>query len=124
MQLTKRSVHLAFLALAIWLLGNWAGAHGHFCFDGQEPPVAMHMDVMGDHLEHHSDEIHQDADLAPTKTLIAKLNQVDLGILLLTVVTLLVNARRERFVTGSYRLLLPRKLPHTWPPLRAPPATA
>jgi hypothetical protein len=120
----KLSHPFAFIALALWLFTNWAGAHGHFCFDGQEPPVAMHMDVMGDHLDHHADEVHQDADLGLAKTVLAKLSKVDLSVLLIAVLSLLLVFHPQRFIRTRYQFLHPRKIPHTWPPLRAPPVTA
>lgn len=116
--------HLAWLALVLWLLGNWAGTHGHLCFDGQEPPIAVHMDVMGDHLGHHDDQSHQDADLTPAKPVIAKPGKADLAVLLLTLVTLVLSVQPASVTAPRYQLLIPSKLPHTRPLLRAPPVIA
>lgn len=114
--------YLAFLALSFWLLSNWTGAHGHLCFDGQEPPLAAHIDVMGDHLGHHDDQPHVDADLTPAKPVLAKSVKFDQPILLLALVTLLLSSRPLSLVASPYLLLISRRLTHNWPPLRAPPA--
>lgn len=116
---------IAFLALAFWLLSNWAGAHGHFCFDGQEPPVSVHMDVMGGHdAEHHADEQHQDADIDLTQSAVTKLGKIDLGLVLLAVLafTLLILTSPTRI--SAYRVFYPPLSYHWCPPLRAPPVTA
>jgi hypothetical protein len=60
----KPSHQFAFIALLLWLLGNCIGLHGHFCFDGQEPPVSVHMHMEGHSPhDHHPDEEHLDADV-------------------------------------------------------------
>ncbi len=52
------------LTLLLWLMTSWTGVHGHFCFDGQEPPISPHLDVIGGHEVHTADESHQDIDVA------------------------------------------------------------
>jgi hypothetical protein len=116
----KLSPHFAFLALALWLLGNWAGAHGHFCFDGQEPPVSVHMDVMDGHLEHHGNEVHQDADIELDQTLLAKLGKIELGLILFAAALLLLILPKPVF-TCIYHPFYPRISLHRRPLLRAPP---
>lgn len=117
----KLSHHLAFVALALWLLGNWAGAHGHYCFDGQEPQVSVHMDVMGGHLDHHEDEVHQDADVNWLQSVIAKLSKIDVGLMLFATLALLLAIRPATPLIDFYRTFLKTSLPHSRPPLRAPP---
>lgn len=119
------SHHFAFIALTLWLLANWGGAYAHLCFDGQEPPLSMHLQLQHmDEAEHHPDEVHQDLDVEFLQSVIAKLSKIDLGLVLLAVLTLLLAPRQQRIITTRYRFLLPHKTPHTWPPLRAPPLTA
>lgn len=119
----KLSPHLAFLALAFWLLSNWAGAHGHFCFDGQEPPVSVHMDVMGGHLEHHGNEVHQDADIDLVQSALAKLSKIDLGLVLLAALALALLILPTPIFTSAYRAFYPRVSLHWRPLLRAPPVS-
>jgi hypothetical protein len=119
----KLSPHFAFLALAFWLLSNWAGAHGHFCFDGQEPPVSVHMDVMGGHLDHHADEVHQDADIDLAQSALAKLSKIDLGLVLLAALALALLILPTPIFTSAYRAFYPRVSLYWRPLLRAPPPT-
>lgn len=112
------------MAFALWLLGNWLGAHGHFCFDGQEPPVSVHMHMLGDHPEHHDDEVHQDADVDLLQSAIAKLTKLDQGLILLAVVALLLVVRPRPVLASRYSAFIPTPIPFTRPPLRAPPFTA
>lgn len=121
----KPSYQLAFAALIFWLLANWGGAYAHLCFDGQEPPLSMHLQLQHmDELEHHPDEVHQDIDVEFLQSVIAKLHKIDLGLVLLAVLTLLLVPRPRTIATAAYRVVLPSRTPHTWPPLRAPPLTA
>lgn len=119
----RLSPHYAFLALAFWLLSNWAGAHGHFCFDGQEPPVSMHMDVMGGHLEHHGDEVHQDADIDPVQSALAKLSKLDLGLVLLAALALALLIPPILVFTSANRALYHRTSLYCRPLQRAPPVS-
>jgi hypothetical protein len=52
---------LSFALPLVWV----AGAHLHLCFDGLEPPVALHhLADGGNHLDHHSpQQQHADADV-------------------------------------------------------------
>ncbi len=121
----KPSHHLAFVALTLWLLANWGGAYAHLCFDGQEPPLSMHLQLqhMND-LGHHPDEEHQDRDVDVLQSVLAKLSKIDLGVLLLAIVSLLLSIPPRRIFTCSYLAFTPAEFPHIRPPLRAPPFTA
>lgn len=119
-----RRYPLAFLAFVLWLLGNWLGAHSHFCFDGQEPPVSVHMHMLGDHPEHHADEDHQDADVDLLQSAIAKLTKLDQGLILLAVVALLLVIQTRPVLISRYSPFVPTLIPFARPPLRAPPFTA
>ena len=124
----KRSHQFAFVALALWLLSSWAGAHGHFCFDGQEPPVSVHMGVMGEHLEHHADEDHQDADVDLAQSVLAqstlaKLSKIDWTLVLIAAISLALLILPTTRFSCTYRTFYPRISLHWRPLLRAPPVS-
>lgn len=120
----KLSPHYAFLALAFWLLSNWAGAHGHFCFDGQEPPISVHMHLDGHEVhDHHPDEVHQDADIELTPSALAKLSKIDLGLVLLAALALALLILPTPVFTSAYRAFYPRVFLYWRPLLRAPPVS-
>jgi hypothetical protein len=130
----RLSPHIAFLALALWLLSNWTGAHGHYCFDGQEPPISVHLHLDGhqphSHLDtheahgHHPDEAHQDADIELNQSALTKLSKIDLAVVLLAALTLTLLILPSAIFTRAYRGFYPR-VPVYWRPLlRAPPFTA
>nr|WP_324257218.1 hypothetical protein [Cellvibrio fontiphilus] len=121
----KISPHYAFIALALWLLGNWAGAHGHYCFDGQEPPISVHMHLDGHEVhDHHPEEVHQDADIELGKSVLAKSGKIELGLMLLAALALVLLLLPAAICRSIYtRPYLPPPL--YWRPLlRAPPLTA
>ena len=100
--MSKPSHQFAFVALLLWLLANWGGAYGHLCFDGQEPPLSIHLQLQHmDELEHHPDEVHQDADIELGKSVLAKLSKIDLGLVLL--VALALAAMIATIATGARR---------------------
>lgn len=122
--MSKRSYQFAFVALVLWLLGSWLGAHGHFCFDGQEPPVSVHLHMLGDHPDHHDDEVHQDADVDLLQSAIAKLSKLDQTLILLAVVALLLVILPRQLLASRYSPFVPTHIPFARPMLRAPPFTA
>ncbi|WP_323813563.1 hypothetical protein [Cellvibrio sp. NN19] len=124
MRKPKLAHHFAFMAFALWLLGSWLGAHGHFCFDGQEPPVSVHMHGLSDHPEHHADEEHQDADVDWMQSAIAKLSKLDLGLILFAVIALFLVQPPRQISSTPYFTLVPTHRPFARPQLRAPPLTA
>lgn len=120
--MTQSHQHLiAFLALMFWLLSNWAGPYGHFCFDGQEPSVSIHMDVMGNHLEHQLDEQHQDADIDLTQSALTKPGKIDTGLILLAVLAVLLLVISRTSIVHTYRIVFCQTRLYRHPPLRAPP---
>jgi hypothetical protein len=121
--MSKLSHQFAFMALAFWLLSSWAGAHGHFCFDGQEPQVSVHMDMMGGHVDHHPDEAHQDADIDLVKSVVAKLIKIDLGLILLAALALALLLLPTAIFHCAYRAFYPRISLYWRPLLRAPPVS-
>lgn len=121
----KISPHYAFVALALWLLSNWAGAHGHYCFDGQEPPISVHMHLNGHEVhEHHPDEVHQDADIELGKSVLAKLSKIDLGLVLLAALALVLLVLPRAGFARIFRPFYPPSSLYWRPLLRAPPVSA
>lgn len=122
MKSSFRQTRYGWLALVIWLLAGWSGMHGHFCFDGQEPAISVHLDILqGAHDSVH-DQAGLDVDTATDKSMLAKLVKTDVPLLLITVL----------FSISLLQLRLPGILPyrsHSFiqrinalrPPLRAPP---
>jgi hypothetical protein len=112
---------LILLALWLWLALGWSGAHGHFCLDGQEAPVSIHMDVLGDHPNHHEEEQHQDADVPLNQPLLAKLIKIDLPLILSIVIifALLFFQVSKAFPPCSASYF--QDFFRLRPPLRAPP---
>lgn len=109
--------------LFLWLFASGLGLHGHYCFDGSEPPVSVHFDVIADQ-DHVSDGLGQkDFDSKPAEMAFLKLFSVDLPFLLTALLLLVLwppvgGQQYARF-----------KIPSSWiiiaglrPPLRAPPA--
>lgn len=114
----------AFIALAFWLLANWGGAYGHLCLDGKEPPLSMHMEMMGGHQNHHDDEPHIDADVKLLQSVLAKISKIDLSLMLALVVLLVLALQPRRLLLPRYVVFLAAHFPHVRPPLRAPPLAA
>lgn len=117
---------LAFAALFFWLITGLNGAHGHFCFDGQEPPVSLHLGVAAEHQEHEhhesyeSEQQHVDMDVDFSQSLMVKFFKFDLPLLLLATLVLLVCLLPVR-VLVTYQLITIRRIFTLHPPLRAPP---
>ena len=112
---------LAFVALIVWLIASWSGAHGHLCFDGQEPPVTVHMEMLGDHPEHGSDEQHVDADVELGQFILAKLSKIDLPLLLAAALLLAVLFEKVSLVVSHSSHTYSSRRTGLRPPLRAPP---
>lgn len=123
--MSKPSHQFAFAALLLWLLANWGGAYGHLCFDGQEPPLSIHLQLQHmDELEHHPDEVHQDRDVDVLQSVLAKLSKIDLNVILLAVLALLLFIPPPQVFTRRIVAFIPTRFPHLRPPLRAPPFSA
>ena len=105
-----------------------AGAHLHLCFDGSEPPVALHVGESGGH---HGEELagftHSDRDVNVSGDYLSKKlgATVDLGALCL-VLALLLFIIQLRTSPPIYRLprVARRALTHGLPPPRGPPRPA
>ncbi len=127
LQVRIRPAHKTFvlLALLLWLMIGWTGVHGHFCFDGQEPPVSLHLDVMDDHQTHHTpDELHQDIDVEVSKSVLAKLLKFDPSLpILLAAIFVLLAVKSTPLFFFYQKAHHPRRRAGIRPPLRAPPVT-
>ena len=112
---------LAFVALVIWLLASWGGAHGHLCFDGQEPPVSVHMHVMDDHPDHGIAETHVDADVELGQFSLAKLIKIDLPLLIAIAFLSTFLFKQLAVFVSRHGQIFSSRLIGLRPPLRAPP---
>ena len=79
---SKRWMWLAGFALLFAGITN-AHSHVHYCFDGQEPPAAVHLVESADHhhetLGHHDDGTeHDDLDVDVQNQALAKVVKYDL----------------------------------------------
>jgi len=121
-----RQKHIACIALLLWLMAGWAGVQGHLCFDGQEPPFSVYMDVNGGHLAHHlskqPDQQHFDADIDVLQSVLTKLTKTELPVLLAVVLFLVFLVRKNSTSNYFYLLFLPSPSSRLRPPSRAPPA--
>ncbi len=111
----------AFAALLVWLLASWSGAHGHLCFDGQEPPVSVHIHAPDMHADHDSDQNHVDANvdigqLAPAKSL-----KVDSPFVLIAAYLFAWLFSKPAQIFVHYFRFTPSQQFGLRPPLRAPP---
>jgi hypothetical protein len=121
---TQRLVWI-WLVIAAVFVGRWEGAHLHLCFDGNEPPAAMHMADGATHDDaHHLDTVHVDHDVDMFgATLLKKVSggvdmplNVSASILFLLPV---VNDRPSRPAPVIHPIL--RRFAHLDPPPRGPP---
>lgn len=113
---------LAFATLIIWLLAGWSGLHSHMCFDGQEPPVTVHVHNPGDHADHDISEQHVDADLDLSQPLLIKLVKIDLPLLIAVALLLAALFEKVSVTRPSYSLNYTSRRSGIRPPLRAPPS--
>lgn len=112
------------LTLLLWLMTSWTGVHRHFCFDGQEPPFSLHLDVIGGHEVHTADESHQDIDVEVSQSVLAKLLKFDPSLpILLAVIFILLAVTHTPLFFFYTDAPHPHRRAGILPPLRAPPAT-
>lgn len=116
---------LIFLTLIVWLCAMWSGLHGHFCFDGQEPPVSIHMDLFHGHPDHaHDDDTHVDADAELIQTSFLKFTKLELPALIVALVYVLLQViARPQYAQPRLQATIKQHI-HLRPPLRAPPAVS
>ncbi len=113
-----------YASLLFWLLASIGGMHGHYCFDGQEPPVSVHLEVMPEHPEHHDQEHHVDADVDLLTLVFAKLVKFDVPLLLTALLFLLALSRQQPGFFSRYSHHYSRRVIGLRPPLRAPPTSS
>lgn len=110
------------LILLIWVFASLSGMHGHYCFDGQEPPVSVHFDLLDGHADHAVEANHKDFDSKPMSMTFLKLLNFDLPLLAAALLLFIIWPlnRSQNFTYFN--------TPSTWlsvtglrPPLRAPP---
>lgn len=123
MQPILRHTTFAFAALIIWLFASLSGAHSHWCFDGQEPPLSVHMDMLGDHPEHDSDAQHIDSNINAGDAALVKLTKIDLPLLLVATYLLAMLWQTLAVFIVTYCATYPSRRAGLRPPLRAPPVT-
>ncbi|MDR7092134.1 hypothetical protein [Cellvibrio sp. QJXJ] len=124
MRISSRYKTFALLALLFWLMISWSGVHGHFCFDGQEPPISLHVDVVDGHEVHSADESHQDIDVDLSQSVITKVLKFDTPLALLLVATFLLQVLpRSAIFFPASQTAHPRRIVGLRPPSRAPPVT-
>ena len=114
-----------YAALLFWLFASASGMHGHYCFDGLEPPVSVHFDVLNDHDDHIDTVAHKDIDTKPAQSTALKILSIDLtclavALLLAIVWLVLRNTQYPLAVTPLTKSLLTGLRP----PLRAPPTNS
>jgi hypothetical protein len=111
------------LSTLLWLMASWTGVHGHFCFDGQEPPISIHLDNIDAHVAD-SAHVDIDIDIDLSQSFTAKLLKFDatLALLLIALFVLLV-LPQARFFFSFSQACHPRHIVGLLPPPRAPPVT-
>jgi len=119
-----RYKYWALLSTLLWLMASWTGVHGHYCFDGQEPPISIHLDNIDTHEGHDVNSAHIDMDIDLSQSVVAKLLKFDatLPLLLVVMLVFLVLPKTPVFFSFSHACH-PRRLVGVRPPPRAPPVT-
>ena len=110
---------IAFLATRV------SDAHVHLCFDGQEPPTAVHMADGSVHNDaHHADTDHTDQDVDVLGALLVKKVDDSLDLtapLLAAAIVLLVSDHRSVRPFSAYDSAPAHPPFRLTPPLRGPP---
>lgn len=119
--MTSRTSWIWLLCIAL-LAVRIGGAHLHLCFDGSEPPVAMHV---GDVVEHGAHDMgsHSDTDLNLVDNGIAK-SLIKIGFMPLLFAALLLfilPVSAHRIFQSNYQAPPIPAVPHRLRSPRAPP---
>jgi len=119
----NKNVHalICWILLSFWLFASCVSIHAHVCFDGQEPPVSIHLQMMDGHDDHHPQEVHDDQDVELQQWVITKITKLDFFLPLFFILTLLlifISARKPFFVYSNLDLQSQSGLR---PAVRAPP---
>lgn len=122
-QFIHRYKSATLFALLLWLFAGVSGMHGHFCFDGKEPPVSLHIDVLeGQHL-HAASEKHQDADVDPSQSILAKTYKQDIALPILVALIIVLLGATQQLSLPFVPFFSPKRIAGLRPPLRAPPVS-
>ncbi len=108
------------ILLTFWLLVSCVSMRAHVCFDGQEPPLSIHLQMVDSH-DHHPQEVHDDQDIELQQWVITKINKLDFVLPLLVAVVLLlilIAAFKPFFIYSNFYLQSRTGLR---PAVRAPP---
>ncbi|MDM4772079.1 hypothetical protein [Solimonas sp. SE-A11] len=110
------------LGLAL-LLTRIVGTHLHFCLDGEEAPVAVHI---ADGEQHHDGHHGGDIDVDNASAAKSWQQSLTASFLLVAIVLLWLPATPRCILPRAVAAILPqRRLPHVLrPPLRGPPRFA
>lgn len=110
------------LGLAL-LLTRVVGTHLHFCLDGQEAPVAVHI---ADGEIHHDGHQGDDVEIDDASAAKSWQQSLTASFLFVAIVLLWLPAAPRSILPRAVVAILPqRRLPHVLrPPLRGPPLTA
>ena len=117
---------VALLLSGVLLLLQVSGAHLHLCFDGQEPPVSLHvLDSGPEHFPGAAYSQHQDEELDSSLASLIKKSLTDLDSPPVSSAAVVLNA------ASSQSLLkirwddspVPYNITRLLPPSRGPPAT-
>lgn len=118
----RRIVLLCFLAA--FLAARLSGAHLHLCFDGKEPPAAVHLtdSAYGDHHSHDTSD-HDDRDIDLVGSAYAKLVKLDSAFAAFVAVCAILLLAPSRILPGHRFRPDPPPAPRRYlrPLLRAPP---
>ncbi len=127
MQWHRTSRGWIWLALIAFMVTRLVDAHLHLCFDGQEPPAAVHMtDGAGHDDSHHVDSQHQDRDVQMLDTALVKKVGESADVLIpaflaAVFLLLLFDVRGRLWLRSNDAPPILRALHSLKPPLRGPP---
>lgn len=117
----KQNQLTAYMLMVIFAFMNVGGAVAHFCFDGAEPPVSLHFESIGGHIEHESAQNHVDTEREViSDNLVTKNFDTDFIFILAAVICSLLIISNAGFAARQL-LVHSQKLYFISPPLRAPP---
>ena len=116
------TLHVAVLILVLALIGN---INSHYCFDGTEPPVTVHFELLDGHPEHkNTEQLHSDVDRNElSSALLSKLPDHDQSLFLSALLFLFsrIIPLRQTHIRPDDGLPVWEAPSSLRPPLRAPP---
>jgi hypothetical protein len=125
LMVSKRWTWLAGLAVLFAGLTN-AHSHVHYCFDGQEPPAAVHLVDSTDHEhempgQHGADDEHDDLDLDVPNQALSKAVKHDLPANIAVAWATAIEALPGSALAESFDVPAAPNPRYALPQLRAPP---